>query len=467
MSVRPCRNFISSEGCQIGNLEAMEREKEAILNHIYNSHGWKALIVYYKLREKIFPVNSRRRRAAKFVRNFTWKICGRWRQIGTNAVDAIGSILEGPPLKGKNRMLVIDRFVPTYDKDSGSLRMYSFLKILKELDYRITLLPDDLQKRKPYVDDLQKIGIEVLYGNLDVEKYLGRMGALFTFVILSRPEQVFKYISLIRAYAINSIVIYDTVDLHWLRFERAAAVSGDKELLNKARYFKSMELFNASCSDIVFTITKDEKEFLLKELPNLKIDVIPNIHDVIKEVKPFETRKDIMFIGGFLHHPNEDGVFFFVKEIFPRVKEKIPDIKFFIVGSDPSDAISKLDSKNIKVTGYVRDVTPYFENCRIFVSPLRFGAGMKGKIGQSMAYGLPVVTTTVGAEGIGLVDGENALIADEPGQFSNSIIRLYTEKNLWDKISSKSIEHIRSNYSQEVIAPKIAELFNSINFQGR
>jgi glycosyltransferase involved in cell wall biosynthesis len=179
-------------------------------------------------------------------------------------------------------------------------------------------------------------------------------------------------------------------------------------------------------------------------------------------VKSFNERKDIMFIGSFLHQPNEDAVLYFVKEVFPLIKKKIPDVKFFVVGSDPLDSILKLDSETIKVTGYVKDVLPYFENCRVFVAPLRYGAGMKGKIGQSMAYGLPVVTTTIGAEGIGLKNDVNALIADEPEEFADSVIRLYTDEELWEGISMNAIEHIERNYSKEAIGRKISEVFISL-----
>jgi len=92
---------------------------------------------------------------------------------------------------------------------------------------------------------------------------------------------------------------------------------------------------------------------------------------------------------------------------------------------------------------------------------LRYGAGMKGKIGQSMSHGLPVVTTKIGAEGIGLIDNETALIADDPEVFANSVIRLYTDEELWNKVSVRSIEHIEMNYSKEVVGKKVADLLNS------
>jgi len=140
----------------------------------------------------------------------------------------------------------------------------------------------------------------------------------------------------------------------------------------------------------------------------------------------------------------------------------VKGIRFFVVGSDPSEALRSINSEEIVVTGYVTDVTPYFESCRVFVSPLRYGAGMKGKIGQSMAHGLPVVTTTIGAEGIGLVDEENALIADDPKKFAEATVRLYTDDKLWHRLSKKSMEHIDMNYSKRAFGRRIERIFKDM-----
>jgi glycosyltransferase involved in cell wall biosynthesis len=495
--------IIKDKDVRIKELEEQMRDKDETLNLIYTSHGWRALLVYYRIRDGLFPVNSRRRLLLRlvwivvtnpkgFFRNLTKanikKFLAQYQILEPTLLESKVKRKTSLPVsdrqpskcvdlntneifqsaerfgyeEGKEHILVVDRFVPTYDKDSGSFRMYSFLSVLNDLGYKVVFLPDDLMKIEPYTTELRRMGIEVLTGNLDIEKYLEQMGHVFRYVILSRPEQTFKYIPLVRAYAINCSIIYDTVDLHWVRFERAVSITGKKEFLDEAKRYKTMELFNASCSDVTFTITRDEKEILLEEDPGLKVEVVPNIHDLIGTNTPFKSRRDIMFIGGFLHQPNEDAVFYFVKEIFPMIKEKVKGIRFFVVGSDPSEALKKLASDEIIVTGYVRDVTPYFENCRVFISPLRYGAGMKGKIGQSMAYGLPVVTTTIGAEGIGLVDGDNALISDDPKGFAEATIRLYEDERLWHKLSKRSMEHIEAHYSKRAFGRRIGRILGDM-----
>ena len=480
------------------------------LKQVLNSHGWKMLLKYYNLRDKLFPENTKRRHLYNLILLAIYNPKSVFKSLNLDNLKRFWSrrrIFEPVIIKSeedkeeltcektencsirtlleKNRVeegfdntidsykstnkedsiLIIDRWVPTYDKDSGSLRMFSLIDIFIDLGYKVTFLPDDLKKREPYVSEMQSKGIEVIYGNINVSTYLEDNGKRFNYVILSRPEQAYKYISIVRACSPNSVVIYDTVDLHWLRFERASRVSNSKEFKERAKYYKSVELFNSSCSDVIFTVTHEEKELLLGENPELKIEVVPNIHEVIEEVTPYNLRKDIMFIGGFLHQPNEDAVFYFVEEILPIIKEEIPEVKFYVVGSDPTAKLLRLNSETVKVTGYVRDIMQYFKNCKVFVSPLRYGAGMKGKIGQSMGYGLPVVTTTIGAEGIGLIHEENALIADEPKEFARETIRLYQDKILWEKLSRNSINHIKNNYSKEVLKERIRILLDKYKLQ--
>ena len=495
---------VKEKEARLWQLDRDVREKDTSLQIIYNSRGWKALRTYYKVREKLFPPGSKRRLFAKlglaaagnpgaFVRSLNRrnvrKFIAQYGVLDPSVVESKvkmkmslhpvngrhdgtapavsdfmpddNEVILGPP-DGRNRVLVIDRWLPAYDKDSGALRMFSFLEILCELGYLVTFLPDDRMDPEPYAGDLRRMGVEVLHGNMDFENYMKKNGCVFSYVIMSRPEQAYKYMALMRAYAIYASVIYDTVDLHWVRFERTAAVTGDKSYLKMAGDYKAMELFNAMSADITFTVTGEEREILEKEIPDVRVEVVPNIHRVTPGNVPFLSRKDLMFIGGFFHQPNEDAVLYFAREILPLIREKLKGVRFFAVGSDPSRAVLELGSPDIIVTGYVRDVSAYFNNCRVFVSPLRYGAGMKGKIGQSMSYGLPVVTTTIGAEGMGLTDGENALVEDTPEAFADAVVRLYSDEALWSRISEKSMEHIEANYSKAALGKKIAALFESI-----
>ena len=130
-------------------------------------------------------------------------------------------------------------------------------------------------------------------------------------------------------------------------------------------------------------------------------------------------------------------------------------MKSYIIGNNHPKEIKQLNSNNMIVTGYVKDLNPNFENCKLSVSPLRYGAGVKGKINQSMSHGPPVVTTTIGAEGIELVDNENALMVGTPQEFAEKVVVLYNDQNLWNKLSENSVKNIDENFSCEVIKDKL------------
>ncbi|MFH8087098.1 MAG: glycosyltransferase, partial [Candidatus Aenigmatarchaeota archaeon] len=363
--------------------------------------------------------------------------------------------------KGK-KILVIDHYVPTYDKDSGSYRMFNILKILSELGHDVTFIGDNLMKFEPYTSILQQLGIEVIYApyHKSVGEYLAKHGKFFDLVILSRSHIAIKHVSNVKKYCNKAKIIFDTVDLQFLREKRRGEVEGNKEVLKEAEKLRNWELQLARLSDLTLVVSEKEAEILLKEDPSINVYVLSNIHEIKEPTKGFSEREGIMFLGGFNHLPNVDGVKWFVKEIFPEIKKHLPDLKFYVVGSEPPKEILTLKSRDIIVTGYVKDLEPYLENSRVFVAPLRYGAGVKGKINMAMAHGLPVVTTSIGAEGMHLIDGENALIADNPKDFAEKVVKLYTDEELWKKLSKNSIEHTKKYFSYERAKERILEILD-------
>ncbi len=355
--------------------------------------------------------------------------------------------------------MVVDHYAPTFDKDSGSLRMFNLVKILTELGYKVVFWPENRTFSGIYTKTLQDMGVEVIYGDILFDDYMRENGSVFDLVILSRPHVAIQFIHAVKAFS-KAKIIYDTVDLHFLREARKAAIEMDDrqrwQTAALSRDWKNKELFLCHVADRVLVVSPIEREILEKEdgLEG-KVAVVSNIHSVESCCNGFEERSGLMFIGGFMHEPNEDGIVWFATTIFPKLIERIPDIHLTIVGSHPTDAVLALASESVTVTGYVADVTPYFEKARVFVSPLRYGAGVKGKIGHSLSYGVPVVTTPIGAEGMGLVDGENALIADSENDFYKKVTDVYEDQNLWHKLSENGRQHIESSFSPEVIKEKL------------
>ena len=342
--------------------------------------------------------------------------------------------------------------------------MSNILKILAELGHRVTFIGENFNQFEPYDSIMQQAGVEVIFSPFirSIEQYISQNGQYFDVVMLSRLHIAQKHLSNIRKYCPTAKVVFDTVDLQFLRESRRAKVKNDPVLLKKADELKKMEIHLAKSSDITIVVSTKEYEILKSEDPSLNVQIISLIHELKNPDKTFSERRDLLFLGAFLHNPNVDGIIWFIQEIFPKIKQKIPDIKLFVVGDRPTKELLAFSSEDFIVTGYVEDLIDYFNDCRVFVAPLRYGAGVKGKINQSMSYGLPVITTHIGAEGMGLTDEHNILIADDPDTFAKKVILLYQDEELWNKISINSIEHIRQNFSYEISKNRIKQFIDSL-----
>ncbi len=357
------------------------------------------------------------------------------------------------------RILVIDHAVPSPDMDSGSVRMFGLLRLLRGLGSPVTFASGRLENNINHVEATEKLGVEMLVGYTDIRSHLEQRGGAYTLAIISRPETAATYIPLVRAYAPYAEVVYDSVDLHYLRFQRAAELTDDPRDGRRAELYLQLETLAFTFADRSIAITETEKRAILRKWPQAIVEVVPNVHSVRISPMPWEARKGLVFIGGYDHEPNVDAVTWFVQEVFPKVQEQIPDIRFTILGSKPPESVKRLARNNVDVLGWVPDPAPYFELSRIFVAPLRYGAGMKGKIGQAMSLGLPVVTTRIGAEGMQLVDGTHALIADDASTFATAVVRLYNNEVLWTSLQGAAAAHIERNFSDAAVENILRRLF--------
>ncbi|PWS31094.1 glycosyltransferase [Pedobacter paludis] len=370
-----------------------------------------------------------------------WKNELREYQNSGDETNALGKYL------GKKTVLFIDDVIPAPDKDSGSNRLFQIIKLVKSLGYHIIFVPNDGIKRKRYFEHLVQEGVEVIYrfpnrkGMLNIlQKKLPKID--FVWLCKLHNNYPFEYLFEQNPHLIK---IYDTIDLHFLRMKREADLVDDLTLLDEANKIEKEELGFAKKSKITIAITNDEQK-ILEDAGVQNTFVIPNIHNPEfsdETFLPFEKRTGLVFIGGYAHKPNIDSAKWLINEIMPKVWKVEPDIKITLLGSNPNEEVLSLKSERVIIPGYIEDVSSFFNKNRIFVAPLRYGAGMKGKIGQSLSYGLPIVTSTIGAEGIGLTDGENYLLANTDEEFAKEILRLYNDEKLWNEISNSSKQLIQ------------------------
>jgi GT2 family glycosyltransferase/glycosyltransferase involved in cell wall biosynthesis len=363
------------------------------------------------------------------------------------------------------RVLVVDACMLTPDQDSGSMRMQAALEILTALKCKVTFVADNLEYRQPYADDLAQRGIEVLFQPYvrSIAELLSKRGREFDVVMLSRHYIAAKHIDAVRAFAPDALVVFDTVDLHFLRAERLAELDGGVTARAAARAKRDEEIALIRKSDVTLVVSPLEEALLASIVPQAAVLVLSNIHEAMPEGKPHAQREGLVFIGGFQHPPNTDAVLWYAREILPRVRERLPGVPTYIVGSSVPATVKALAADDFVVTGYVKDIDPYFTGCRVSISPLRYGAGVKGKVNLAMSYGLPVVATSPSVEGMYLVPGEDVLVADEPQAFADAIVQAYGDAALWQRLAEGGRENIRTHFSRDVARSAITRLIARVH----
>jgi GT2 family glycosyltransferase len=359
-------------------------------------------------------------------------------------------------------LIMIDNYVPEFDKDSGSNKLYHLIREFQNVGFDVIYAPDNFHRSEPYTSVFQRLGVEVLYrceGQRSLEHSLRARLPLADLVWIGRPEIASKWITLVREHAPGVAIAYDTHDLHYLRRKRELEVKGiedpaEWEVWRRAR---SEELKVIRSVDIPITVTDLEKSVLEDQEDIFGVFVVPNVHEIHDRVYPYGETSGILFIGSFSHEPNVDSALFLCNEIMPLVWAQKPDATVTLLGTNPPASVLSLKSARVTVPGYVHDVTPYFERARVFVAPLRYGAGLKGKIGHALSYRVPTVTTAVGAEGFDLEHGRDALIVDGAAGFAREVLRVYDDQLLWQKLADNGARCIE-RYSPEKTRQRLRQL---------
>jgi glycosyltransferase involved in cell wall biosynthesis len=256
-------------------------------------------------------------------------------------------------------------------------------------------------------------------------------------------------------------VVYDTVDLHWVREARRAACRTDGDsgaLPAKAAALREIELALIRAADSTLVVTDPERAQVEADVPDADVTVIPTVHPTWTEVPPANERSGVLFIGGYEHPPNIDAAIRLIRRVMPLVWQKHPDIPVTLVGATRGHEVQELGSELVTVAGWVPDLKPLLASSRVLVAPLSWGAGLKGKITQSMAAGLPVVTTPIGAEGLEGPEGQHLLVAEDDEGIAALVTAVLEDDELWSRLSRGGQALINERCSLAVMEDRVAEL---------
>ena len=356
--------------------------------------------------------------------------------------------------RGKKTVLIVDHYVPQPDRDAGSRTMFAVVEALLNMDCVVKFWPDNLYRDPVYAPVLQKMGVEVLYGNRYVEGlpgYLGICGTEFSAILLSRPDIAIKYIDGIREHTKASIIYYGH-DLHAARMGLQRDLTGSPSVEDIHRMDQTERKIWGS-ADIVLYPSDEEVGHVRAICPEADVRLLtPFSCEPDPEIRDGDSREHLLFVGGFRHPANGDAAIWLVRDIMPKIKKRNPGIKLFLVGSEPTDSVRALASQDVVVTGYVDDQTlkDFYRQAKIALIPLRIGAGVKLKVIEAMQHGLPVVTTPIGAQGLPNLF-QVASVVSTADEMAMATERLLSDPDLWIQSSQSGRAYVKDRFSRSAM----------------
>lgn len=363
------------------------------------------------------------------------------------------------------RVLVIDYASPMPDKDAGSYAAFQEMKLMLSLGFKVTFVPDNMVHFGKYTTELQRLGVEVLYTPFytsvqdALQKRLHEMDAVY----ITRYSVAEKYLKTIKQHS-GVKILFNNADLHFLRELRSALKDQkNQEKLDQVVDTRKREMDVCRQVDAILCYNTTEHVVITSHiLESEKLHLTPWVLEEKKPGPKFEQRQGITFLGSYNHHPNVETVEYLAKEVMPLLLETRPDICLSVYGSNMPDSFEVFECENVKIVGFADCLDDVYQNHRVFVAPLLSGSGVKGKVLESMAYGLPTVLTDIAAEGTGLVNGISTLIANNPESLVDSIIKVYDDHQLWTKLSDESKRIAGENLSFESGKRRFKEIFSSV-----
>jgi len=366
--------------------------------------------------------------------------------------------------RNRPRILVIDHKLPSPDADSGSVRLTALLQLFVERGHPVHFMPSDLVFDDRYARRLEGRGVEVLATAASARRFFGSLGDDVRLCVLARPLVAAGHMKQVRRRCPTAVVAYDMVDLHALRMTRLAEQQQSRRDARMARRIGRLENRCIQEADVVLAVTEEERQYAQRARDGRPTYYFPNIHDIATTLptEPDARRRDVLFVGSFDHLPNIEAVEWIIGELAPMLARRLPHIKVRVVGRGAPQSLIDAAPTNVLIEGWLPSLDDAYATARVVLAPLRAGAGMKGKVGEAMAKGVPVVTTSVGAEGYGGDAGEFLQIREDAASLVQAIVDLFEDDELWTTTAIRAHEHVVRELSVAAARRRVEELLTDL-----
>lgn len=364
------------------------------------------------------------------------------------------------------RLLFIDHCTLTPNEDAGSLVAFEIMTSFRRFGYKVTFIPEDnFAHMGEDTRVLQRLGVEAIYhpSYSRMEQFLAARSDSFDAILVHRFTVGDKHLAQLRERYPAAKIIFLVCDLHYLREMREAELKGDPAAIARAQDTRRRELAVAAASDAVVAYSDAECEMLRADLPQANVVQFPLVHDPVATPSPLSKRDGVCFVGGYRHPPNADAILWFADQVWPLVHVRCPQATLYVAGSHMTEAVQALGRRpGVEITGFVPDMEGFLSRRRVNIAPLRFGAGVKGKVAASLANGLPTVGTSIAAEGMQLTPGENILIADDPAAFADHVVELLTRDSRWTEVSEAGLHYAATITSRASARARLAAMLEGL-----
>lgn len=373
----------------------------------------------------------------------------KWRKelVANGPNDGPASVWAGRHRRPRGPVLIYESDVPTPDQDAGSRRFKAIIDELRDMGFAVYLAPAEQRGLQPYTLELEREGVTVLTTLAEQHGFLVEAGPVIGAIILCRPQVANSVIESVLQYAPDALTIYDSIDLHGCRLQAQAAIENNPKLRRMAGYIWELERTAMKVADITLVVSPVEKDFLATREPEVKVELLSLIHQaVVTDPRP-TGRRDIVMVGNYNHPPNIDGAQWMAREVMPLVRRAVPGATLNLVGSNLNATVADLAGPGVVVVGWVKDLAPVYAAARVVVAPLRYGAGVKGKVAEAVEHGLPIVGTSVAFEGMPVVGGTDVAVGDTAETFAAAVIKLLADDVEWTRMAASGQRRILDAFS--------------------